>query len=119
MTGMGHEDAFPRPRLSARCRLSQGTFAGTRGNGRDAPIVVLAESEPAPQLAFCRPPSMACAASSSTIALTIAIVAGSAGNSISSASSDRVTSVGVPNTVVVLRNETVPRRVSSYLTPCG
>jgi len=34
----GHEDAFPRPRLSARCRFSQGTFAGTRGNGRDAPI---------------------------------------------------------------------------------
>src|ERR1700739_3280875 len=34
---MGHEDAFPRPRLSARCRFSQGTFAGTRGNGRDAP----------------------------------------------------------------------------------
>src|SRR5580698_1834096 len=32
----GHEDAFPRPRLSARCRFSQGTFAGTRGNGRDA-----------------------------------------------------------------------------------
>jgi hypothetical protein len=24
----GHEDAFPRPRLSARCRLSEGTFAG-------------------------------------------------------------------------------------------
>ena len=36
MAGMGHEDAFPRPRLSARCRFSQGTFAGTRGNGRDA-----------------------------------------------------------------------------------
>jgi hypothetical protein len=35
---MGHVDAFPRPRLSARCRFSQGTFAGTRGNGRDAPI---------------------------------------------------------------------------------
>src|SRR5260370_24652657 len=34
----GHEDAFPRPRLSARCRFSQGTFAGTWGNGRDAPI---------------------------------------------------------------------------------
>ena len=34
----GHEDAFPRPSLSARCRFSQGTFAGTRGNGRDAPI---------------------------------------------------------------------------------
>src|SRR5215472_16023740 len=29
----GPEDAFPRQRLSARCRLSQGTFAGTRGNG--------------------------------------------------------------------------------------
>jgi len=35
---MGHEDAFPPPRLSVRCRFSQGTFAGTRGNGRDAPI---------------------------------------------------------------------------------
>ena len=35
--GMGHEDAFPPPRLSARCRFSQDTFAGTRGNGRDAP----------------------------------------------------------------------------------
>jgi len=33
----GHEDAFPRSRLSAGCRFSQGTFAGTRGNGRDAP----------------------------------------------------------------------------------
>ena len=33
----GHEDAFPRPRLSARCRFSQGTFAETLGNGRDAP----------------------------------------------------------------------------------
>jgi hypothetical protein len=35
---VGHEDAFPEPRLSARCRFSQGTFAGTLGNGRDAPI---------------------------------------------------------------------------------
>ena len=34
---MGHEDAFPRPTLSARCRISQRTFARTRGNGRDAP----------------------------------------------------------------------------------
>jgi len=37
-SGMGHEDAFPRPRLSARYRFSQGTFAGTRGNGPEAPI---------------------------------------------------------------------------------
>ena len=34
---MGHEDVFPRPKLSARCWFSQRTFAGTRGNGRDAP----------------------------------------------------------------------------------
>jgi hypothetical protein len=32
-----HEERFPPPRLSARCRFSQGTFAGMRGNGRDAP----------------------------------------------------------------------------------
>ena len=36
--GMGHEDRFPPPRLSGRCGFSQGTYAGTRGNGRDAPI---------------------------------------------------------------------------------
>jgi hypothetical protein len=34
---VGHEDAFPRPTLSARYRFGQGTFAGTRGNERDAP----------------------------------------------------------------------------------
>ena len=37
MTAMGHEDAFLRPRLSARYRFIQGTLAGTRGNGRNAP----------------------------------------------------------------------------------
>jgi len=31
MSPLGHEDAFPRPTLSARCRFSQGTFAGRRG----------------------------------------------------------------------------------------
>ena len=36
---MGHQDAFLRPRLSARYRFSQATLAGTRGNGRDAPKV--------------------------------------------------------------------------------
>jgi hypothetical protein len=34
---MGQEDQFPRPRLNGRYRFSQGTLAGTRGNGRDAP----------------------------------------------------------------------------------
>ena len=38
MTAMGHEDAFLRPRLSARHRFSKGTLAGTRATGRDAPI---------------------------------------------------------------------------------
>ena len=46
MTGMGHEDAFPQPTLSARSRISQRTFARTRGNGQDAPIAVV----PAPRL---------------------------------------------------------------------
>jgi hypothetical protein len=44
MAGKGHEDAFPRPRLSARCRFSQGTFAGTLGNGRDALIAAVPEA---------------------------------------------------------------------------
>jgi hypothetical protein len=43
-TALGEEDAFPRPRLSARCRFSQGTFAGTRGNGRDAPAPAIREA---------------------------------------------------------------------------
>jgi hypothetical protein len=34
---MGHQDAFLRPRLSGGCWFSQGTFARTRDNGRDAP----------------------------------------------------------------------------------
>jgi hypothetical protein len=33
MTAQGHEDAFPRPRLSACCPFSQGTFAGPRATG--------------------------------------------------------------------------------------
>ena len=35
---MGHEDLLPPHPLNARCPLSQATFAGVRGNGRDAPI---------------------------------------------------------------------------------
>jgi hypothetical protein len=45
---MGHEDAFPPPRLSGRCRFSQGTFAATRGNGRDAPTPDLGETAVGP-----------------------------------------------------------------------
>jgi len=35
---LGHEDPFPRPGPNDRCRVGQETFAGVRGNGRDAPI---------------------------------------------------------------------------------
>jgi hypothetical protein len=38
---MGHEDAFPRPRLSGGCGLGYETFAGRRGNEKDAPITVI------------------------------------------------------------------------------
>jgi len=33
-SGMGHEDQFRPPGLSACCRLPQATFAGTHGNGQ-------------------------------------------------------------------------------------
>src|SRR6516165_12765714 len=36
-TAMGHEGRSPPRRLSVRCRLEEETFAGIRGNGRDAP----------------------------------------------------------------------------------
>src|SRR6516165_11656608 len=35
MAAMGHQEAFLRPRLSARYRFSEGTLAERRGNGRD------------------------------------------------------------------------------------
>ena len=38
---LGHEDPFPRPGPNGRCRFSQETFPGTRGNGRDAPIAAI------------------------------------------------------------------------------
>ena len=37
----GHQHAFPRPGPNGRCRFGQETFAGVRGNGRDAPIADL------------------------------------------------------------------------------
>ena len=33
MTGSGHEDQFPSPRPSDRCRFSQETFGRPSGNG--------------------------------------------------------------------------------------
>ena len=41
MPGVGQEGRFPPPRLSARYRISQETFAGTRANGRGAPIAAV------------------------------------------------------------------------------
>ena len=50
---------------------------------------------------------------SRTMVLAISIVLASAGKSISNASSASVTSLAVPKTVTVFRNDTVPRRVAS------
>jgi hypothetical protein len=38
MTAKGHEEQFSPPTLSARYVIRQETFAGTYGNGRDAPL---------------------------------------------------------------------------------
>jgi hypothetical protein len=43
MTQMGHEEQFSPPTLSARYGIRQETFAGTHGNGRDAPTADLRE----------------------------------------------------------------------------
>jgi hypothetical protein len=37
MAGKGHEDPFPPPELSVCYVFRQETFAGTHGNGQDAP----------------------------------------------------------------------------------
>jgi hypothetical protein len=36
-----HQERFPPPSLRDRCGFREGTFAGTRGNGRDAPRAVV------------------------------------------------------------------------------
>jgi len=41
MGALGHEDPFPPPELSASYVIRQETFAGTHGNGRDAPVADL------------------------------------------------------------------------------
>jgi hypothetical protein len=38
MTHLGHEDQFPRPSLSGRCRLGEATFAAMGRKEEDAPI---------------------------------------------------------------------------------
>ena len=35
--GVGHEEQYPRPRLSGRCRFGEATFAGVAANEKDAP----------------------------------------------------------------------------------
>jgi hypothetical protein len=44
MTAVGHQERLPPPRLSGRCGFGEGTFAGTRGNGEDAPIPAVREA---------------------------------------------------------------------------
>jgi len=48
-SGMGQEDQFPPPRLSACYVIREKTFAGTHGNGRDAPIPVIAHARRVPR----------------------------------------------------------------------
>ena len=38
MTAMGHEERFPSPSLSGRCRLGEATFTGMGGKEEDAPL---------------------------------------------------------------------------------
>jgi hypothetical protein len=40
MTHLGHEDQFPRPSLSGRCRLGEATFAAMGRKEEDAPKAV-------------------------------------------------------------------------------
>jgi hypothetical protein len=47
-TALGHEEQFSPPTLSARYGIRQETFAGTHGNGRDAPIPAVQEVAPEP-----------------------------------------------------------------------
>ena len=56
---MGHEERLLPSRLNGCCRFGQGTFAGTQGNGRDAPTVVTYPNGGEPSLAtrFGRSPS--------------------------------------------------------------
>ncbi len=42
MSGKGHEDQFPPPSLSGRCRLGEATFGGMGGKEEDAPKADLA-----------------------------------------------------------------------------
>jgi hypothetical protein len=41
MTVVGQEGRFPPPRLSARCRIGQETFAGASGNDGVAPFTAI------------------------------------------------------------------------------
>ena len=53
---MGHQDAFLWPGPNDRYRLSQGTLAGTRGNGENAPIPDLPVRTPERgSMTYCRP----------------------------------------------------------------
>ena len=62
MAAVGHEDPFPRPGPNGRCRFGQQTFAGVRGNGRDAPIAAVCPTAmkwrgPDPQETFSATPA--------------------------------------------------------------
>jgi hypothetical protein len=59
MAGMGHEDAFPPPSLSGRCRLGEATFAGMGGKEEDAPKPAVCGTAMEPlESTHCRPSSL-------------------------------------------------------------
>ena len=43
---MGHEERFPSPSLSGRCRLGEATFAGMGRKEEDAPKPAVCYSPP-------------------------------------------------------------------------
>jgi hypothetical protein len=53
-----HEDRFAPRRLNARCPVCLETFAGTRGNGRDAPFTDIRTTETKPLITAHRAASL-------------------------------------------------------------
>jgi hypothetical protein len=46
-SALGHEDQFPRPSLSGRCRLGEATFAAMGRKEEDAPRPAVRQEQPA------------------------------------------------------------------------
>jgi hypothetical protein len=49
MAALGHEGQFAPPRPSGRSEFSEETFAGRRGNKKDAPILDISRDAAEPE----------------------------------------------------------------------